>query len=99
MTDGSERANSNPDRRTPYQKAIDMAWRTENIDHLLRQRGDPVKADMAAHTMLDALIVLDPSDTEGAEAITVFLGSLVEECDGYDSGARKFEQPPKPTAL
>ena len=41
------------DSRTPYQKAVDIAWRTEKIGHLLRERGEADKADMAAIVMIN----------------------------------------------
>lgn len=83
------------DNRTPHQKAVDLAWRAERIEVLLQERGDYAKADLAAQTIVNILMLLDPTDSEGAEAAAAILSGLIDECDGYDSGVRYFEQPPQ----
>lgn len=75
-----------------------MSWRVEGIEEILRARGDTELADKVANALMIAF-TLDPEDAESARGVQSFLWEAVEACDNYDSGNRKFEEPPLRAAL
>lgn len=74
-------------------RSIDLAWRTEGLQKVLKEKGKADDAGWLDMVQLGALFMRHGENSEEQVGRQIqMMEKLIDENDDYDSGKRKFEK-------